>query len=94
MRTIVERYEGMTTAKGREIRVDRRPGEIVLWSLYRGAHDGVHGRHHMGIARILKQADVYFVGCLRDLEERSYDTFSYWNMDKVFASIDEVIASR
>lgn len=94
MRAIVERYEGKTTANGREIRVDRHPGEVVLWYLYRGEHDGVHGRHHMGIARVLKQADVYFVGWLRDLEERPYETYSYWDMDKVFASLDRVIASR
>ena len=94
MRKIIERYEGKTTAKGREIRVDRHPGEVVLWYLHRGEHDGVYGRHHMGIARVLKQADVYFVGWLRDLETRPYENYSYWDINRVFASLDEVIASR
>jgi hypothetical protein len=94
MRAIVERYEGMTTAKGRRIRVDRHPGEVVLWYLHRGEHDGVYGRHHMGIARILKQADVYLVGWLRDLEERPYQSYTYWDINRVFESLDKVIASR
>ncbi|HWE38262.1 MAG TPA: hypothetical protein VG406_16950 [Isosphaeraceae bacterium] len=62
MRGIVERYEGMATARGHQIRVDRYPGEVVLWYLHRGEHDGVFGRHRMGLARIRKQADVYTVG--------------------------------
>jgi hypothetical protein len=94
MRQIVERYEGKTTAKGRVIRVDRHPGEILLWYLHRGEHDGVHGRHHMGIARILRQGDVYLVGWLRGTEERAYETYSYWDIDKVFGSLDRVIAGR
>lgn len=94
MRKIIERYEGKTTAKGRAIRVDRHPGEVLLWYLHRGEHDGVYGRHHMGIARVLKQADVYFVGWLRELEERPYENYSYWDINRVFESLDEVIACR
>lgn len=94
MQEIVERYEGMTTARGHEVRVERHPGEVLLWYLQRGERDGVYGRHHMGIARILKQADVYLVGWLRGTEERPYENFSYWDVNKVFGSLDEVIASR
>lgn len=94
MREIIDRYEGTTTAKGHEIHVDRNPGEVVLWYLDRGEHDGGPGRHHMGIARILKQANVYLVGWLRGNEERSYANFSYWDINKVFGSLDEVIAGR
>ena len=94
MREIVERYEGRTTAKGHTIRADRHPGEVVLWYLHRGEHDGVYGRHHMGIARVQKQADVYFVGWLRGTDERAYENYSYWDINEVFGSLDAVIASR
>jgi hypothetical protein len=94
MREIIERYEGMTTPQGHAIRVDRRPNEVVLWSLHRGELDGVHGRHRMGIARVEKQADVYLVGWLRGTEEGAYENYSYWDLDEVFGSLDRVIASR
>jgi hypothetical protein len=94
MREIARRYEGTATAKGHEIRVDRRPGEVELWYRYRGERDGVHGRHHMGIARVQKQADVYLVGWLRGTEERPYESYTYWDIDQVFGSLDKVIAMR
>jgi hypothetical protein len=94
MREIVERYEGTTTAGGHEIRVDRGPGEVELWYLKRGEDDGVYGRHRMGIARVQKQAGVYLVGWLRGTEERAYENYSYWDINKVFGSLEEVIASR
>jgi hypothetical protein len=94
MMEIVERYEGATTASGRQIRVDRRPGEIDLWYFQPGERDGGPGRHHMGIARVQKQAGVYLVGCLRGSEERAYENHAYWDIGEVFRSLDEVIASR
>ena len=94
MKEIVERYEGATTARGHEIRVDRNPGELVLWYLERGERDGVYARHHMGIARVRKQAEVYHVGWFRGTEERAYETFLHWDIKKVFGSLDEVIAVR
>jgi hypothetical protein len=94
MRAIVERYEGMTTAKGHEIRVDRHPGEVGLWCLHQGEHDGGPGRHHMGIARVFKQGDVYLVGWLRGAGERASENDSDWDTNKVFGPLDKVIASR
>lgn len=94
MREIVQRYEGRTTSRGHEIRVDRYPGEVVLWYLLTGIYDGVYGRHHMGLARIRKQAGVYSVGGLRGAEERPDESRSYWDINKVFGVLDKLIASR
>jgi len=94
MGEIVERYVGAMTASGHEIRVDQDPGGLVLWYPLRGMRDGVYARHHMGIARVRKQADVYVVGWLRGTEERACESRLYWDLGKVFASLDEVIASR
>jgi hypothetical protein len=94
MREIMERYAGRATAKGHAIRFEQHPREVLLWYLFRGEHDGVYGRHRMGIARVQKQADVYLVGWLRGTEERPYENYSYWDISKLFGSLDEVIASR
>jgi hypothetical protein len=120
VRGIADRYEGMTTAQGHAIRVDRRPNEVVLWSPHgtvtkqppeigpplprkpggcfvtvpRGDHQGVYGRHRMGIARVEKQADIYLVGWLQGTGQRAYESCSYWDIDKAFGSLDRVIASR
>lgn len=94
MREIARKYEGTSTARGHEIRVDHRPGEVELWYRYRGELDGVHGGHHMGIARVQKQADVYIVGWLRGTAERAYESQVYWDIHQVYGSLDKIIALR
>lgn len=94
MNAIIEHYAGMTTAKGHRIRFERYPGEVVLWYLRRGELDGVYGRHRMGIARVQKQADVYLVGWLRGTGERPYENRLYWDLKKVFGSLDQIIADN
>ena len=89
MNKIIEKYQGMTTPAGHELRVDEIDEQkIIIWYLFWGEYQGIDDHHHMGVARIREENGKYFVEWLRGTEQVPYQTETFTNSEDVFSALD------